>query len=335
MRNLILSLAVLVIPAFPISADASRFIDTEIVVYDDRFYKFINADSQAQVLADGLGWAEGPVWVDSLDALLFSDVAEDKIYRWDETSGLTDYLFPSGHAPDSMGSAWRGSNGLAIDNSGALVLAQQSSRRLARMSAPVSKPAPEYEILASHFNGKSLNSPNDLSVHRSGDIYFTDPPYGLDGFEKSPAIELDLFGVFRLSRDNKLSVVTGDLEKPNGIALSADYSTLYVSNSETGKAQIIAIELDGQGNPKNSRLFFDGGHLIAEGPGSTDGMTMHPSDYLFVSIPNGLGVLSSKGKLLGKVVIGQVTNLALDDTATQLFITTPKRLLKLRINAMR
>ena len=335
MRYLILIFAVLLIPALPISANASRFIDAEIVVYDDRFYKFINADSQLQVLADGLGWAEGPVWADSLDALLFSDVAADKIYRWDETSGLTDYLFPSGHAPDSKGSAWRGSNGLAIDNNGALVLAQQSSRRLARMSAPISKPAPVYEILAGQFNGNSLNSPNDLSVHRSGDIYFTDPPYGLDGFENSPAIELDIFGVFRLGTDNKLSVVASDLEKPNGIAFSSDYSTLYVSNSETDKAQIIAIELDGQGNSINSRLLFDGGHLIAEGPGSTDGMTAHPSDYLFVSIPNGFGVLSPTGKLLGKVVIGQVTNLALDDTATQLFITTPKRLLKLKINAMR
>ncbi len=334
MRFLFIVLAGLLNPANATSASAAQFIDAEKVVYDDRFYKLIGADSQVQVLADELGWAEGPVWIDSLNALIFSDVAADKILRWDKTSGLSEFLFPSGHAPDSMGSAWRGSNGLAIDNNGALVLAQQSSRRLARMLAPVIKPAPEYEVLADQYNGNSLNSPNDLAVHRSDDIYFTDPPYGLDGFENSPAVELDFFGVFRLTTNNKLKVITRDLEKPNGIAFSSDYSTLYVSNSETDKAQIIAIELDAQGNPINSRLFFDGGHLIAEGPGSTDGMTVHPSDYLFVSIPNGLGVLSPTGKLLGKVVIRQVTNMALDDTATQLFITTPKRLLRLKINAM-
>lgn len=333
MRFLFLFCASLLLPATSTDASPARFIELETVVFDDRFYRFIDSNSQIEILAEELEWAEGPVWVENLGAVLFSDVATDKIYRWDEISGLSVYLYPSGHAPDDLGLPWRGSNGLAIDKNGALVLAQQSNRTLARMSASLEDPAPDYEALATHYNGKSINSPNDLVVHRSGNIYFTDPPYGLAGFEESPDIELDFFGVFRLTENNVLSLVARDLEKPNGIALSADHSTLYVSNSEADRAQIVAIDLDRQGNPKSSRLFFDGRNLLADGPGSTDGMTMHPGNYLFVSIPNGLGILSPEGKLLGKVAIGQVTNMALNSEGTQLFITTPKRLLRLRINA--
>lgn len=319
----------------PTSANATptQIMDVEYVVYDDRFYKFIDTDSQIEILVDKLEWAEGPVWAESLNALLFSDVAADTIYQWDESRGLSVFVKPSGHAPDSAATSWRGSNGLAIDNNDALLLAQQSNRTLSRMSAPLSNPAPSYEVLASKYGGKSINSPNDLVVHRSGDVYFTDPPYGLAGFEKSPDIELDFFGVFRLSKGNDLSLVNREIEKPNGIVLSTDHSTLYVSNSETDKAQIVAIELDDRGQPRNSRLFFDGSELIPDGPGSIDGMTVHPTDYLFVSIPNGLGVLSPKGELLGKVALGQVTNMALDNTASYLYITSPRRLLRLKVNS--
>jgi gluconolactonase len=331
MRNLLLFVVGCICLVPFTHASSSQFLEIKKVVYDDLFYQFIDKDSQVEILASEFGWAEGPVWVESLNALLFSDLSADKIFRWDETSGLSDYLFPSGHAPDDKGSAWRGSNGLAIDQQGALVLAQQGGRKLARMSAPVDKPTPDYEVLSSQFEGKLLNSPNDLVVHPSGDIYFTDPPYGLAGFENSSAIELGYFGVFRLTKNNDLILVNKDLEKPNGIALSSDHSTLYVSNSEEGKVQIWAITLDGQGDEKKSQLFFDGQYLIAEGPGSTDGMTVHSSDFLFVSIPNGFGILSPKGELLGKLVLGQVTNLALDHTQSYLYITSPSRLLRLKI----
>lgn len=332
MRSSIFLIASFLFLATSTNANSAQSIDVEIVVFDDRFYKIIDMDSQVEILADEFEWAEGPVWVESLNALLFSDVAADKIYRWDESSGLSVFVQPSGHSPDNAATSWRGSNGLAIDKNGALLLAQQSNRTLSRMSAPLSNPTPDYEILASKFGGKLINSPNDLVVHHSGDVYFTDPPYGLAGFEKSPDIELDFFGVFRLTDNNDLRLVNRELEKPNGIALSNDHSTLYVSNSEVGKVQIIAIELDSQGEPRNSRLFFEGEKLISDGPGTTDGMTVHPADYLFVSIPNGLGVLSPTGELLGKVELGQVTNIALNSAHSYLYITSPGRLLRLKIN---
>ncbi|MCX2982038.1 SMP-30/gluconolactonase/LRE family protein [Halieaceae bacterium IMCC14734] len=316
------------------TANPTQLMDVEMVVYDDRFYEFIEVDSQVEILASELEWAEGPVWVKGLDSLLFSDVAVGKVYQWSDAGGLSVYLQPSGHAPDGLGQLWRGSNGLAIDENGSLLLAQQSNRTLARMLAPITQPTPDYDILVSHYRGKSINSPNDLVVHRSGDIYFTDPPYGLSGFEKSPDIELDFFGVFRLTKSGELIAVTKRLRKPNGIALSNDQSVLYVSDSAKNKAQIVAIELDHQGNFEKSRLFFDGKQLISEGSGSTDGMVVHPSDFLFVSIPNGVGVLSPEGALLGKIVLGQVTNMTLNDTFSQLYITSPKKLMRLKINSI-
>lgn len=335
MRNILFTTTGALFIAISATANSTELLDAEIVVYDEGFYQFIDADSRVEMLADDLGWAEGPVWATSLNALLFSDVAADRIYRWDKSTGLSVYVEPSGHAPDDRGNAWRGSNGLAIDNNGALLLAQQSNRRLSRMSASLDEPAPVYQRLAGSFAGKSINSPNDLVVHPSGDIYFTDPPYGLAGFENSPDIELDFFGVFRLNANGELSLVSAEIPKPNGIALAADHSRLYVSNSEVGQAQILAIDLDDQGKPVNSRVFFDGAKLVADGPGATDGMTVHPTDTLFVSIPNGLGVLSPAGELLGKVVLGQVTNMAFDDTHNYLYITTPNRLLRLAIKRSR
>ena len=328
-------LAGFLLPGSSACAGSAEFMDAEIFVYDDRFHDLIDAHSRVEILAGELEWAEGPVWVESLDALLFSDVAADRVYRWDESSGLSEYLSPSGHAPDDLGSSWRGSNGLAIDENGALLLAQQANRTLSRMAAPLGDPAPDYEVLASQYDGRALNSPNDLVVHRSGYVYFTDPPYGLDGFEDSPDMELDFSGVFRLTRDGSLVLVTREVGKPNGIALSPDQSTLYVSNSEEDEPQILAIDLDSQGNSTSSRVLFDGRGLTSDGPGSTDGMTVHPNGCLFVSIPNGLGVLSAKGELLGKIALGQVTNMTLDGSHSYLYITSPKRLMRLGINPTR
>lgn len=313
------------------------FFDAQMTVFDERFYRFIDADSKIERLAaqpgQEFGWAEGPVWVESLKSLLFSDLADDTIYRWSETSGISVYLHPSGHPLDDAGHAWRGANGLAVDTQGNLLLAQQSNRTLSRMQAGLGNPQPRYKVLVERYRGKKINSPNDLVLHTSGDIYFTDPPYGLSGFEQSPDIELDFFGVFRLTPQGQLMAIDKTLAKPNGIALSTDQKTLYVSNSATGGPHIVAIGLDAEGNPNNSRLFFDAGSLVSDGPGSTDGMTMHPSDFLFVSIPNGIGILSPEGALLGKIALGQITNLAFDDSFDYLYLTAPQRLLRLKIRA--
>jgi gluconolactonase len=338
MRKIIFTILGWLVMSVSTSANSEPFFAAPMVVFDDRFYQFIAADSQIEILApeagQEFGWAEGPVWVRGLNSLLFSDLAADTIYQWNETSGIGIYLQPSGHPVDGSGLAWRGSNGLSVDAQGNLLLAQQSNRTLSRMLANINKPAPEFEVLVERYQGKRINSPNDLVLHSSGDIYFTDPPYGLSGFEDSPDIELDFFGVFRLTQSGRLIAIDKTLVKPNGIALSTDQQTLFVSNSASDNPQIVAIDLDAEGNAKSSRLFFDAGSLVSDGPGSTDGMTMHPSDFLFISIPNGLGILSPQGELLGKIALGQITNMAFDDSFEYLYITAPQQLLRLKINSV-
>jgi gluconolactonase len=335
MLNMITTLVVCLGLSTGTIASEQPFFDAPMMVIDDRFHLFLDADSRLEKLApepgQEFGWAEGPVWVKSLNSLLFSDLAADTIYRWNETSGISVYLHPSGHLPDDSGHAWRGSNGLAVDAQGRLLLAQQSNRTLSRMVVATDSPAPKYEVLAERYQGKRLNSPNDLVLHSSGDIYFTDPPYGLAGFENSPAIELDFFAVFRLTPQGQLFTIDKSLEKPNGIALSSDQKTLFVSNSVADSPRIVAIDLDAEGNATSRRLLFDASSLVTEGPGSTDGMTLHPSGFLFVSIPNGIGILSPQGELLGKLALGQITNMAFDDSFEYLYITAPQQLLRLKI----
>jgi gluconolactonase len=305
--------------------------DMHFEAYHPRFYDYIDSQSQFEILASELGWAEGPVWVPDLESLLFSDVANNRVYRWSQEKGLSEYLSPSGHNPDQAALDWRGSNGLAIDSHGNLLLAQQGSRVVARMRSGLDNPRADFEIIASHYEKQKINSPNDLVSHPSGDIYFTDPPYGLSGFEKSTALELDFFGVFKRSRDGSLVPINRSLEKPNGIALSIDMQTLYVSNSEPGEEKIIAIELVEEGSPSTSRLLFDAATLGVDGPGSTDGMTLHESGVLFISLPGGFGLLTPNGKLLGKISLGQITNMAFDASFTHLYLTAPNRLLRIKM----
>ena len=335
LRKIVAVLVCCLLLSIAVIAGEERFIDAKQTVFDERFYQFIDVDSRVEVLGPDagpdFGWAEGPVWVESLKSLLFSDLAHDTIYRWNEATGVTVYLHPSGHAVDDSGHAWRGANGLAVDGQGHLIMAQQSNRTLARMRPVTQNPAPDFEILAERYRGQKINSPNDLLVNSAGHIYFTDPPYGLAGFANSPDMELDFFGVFRLTQQGQLVLVSKALEKPNGLALSADQRTLFVSNSSADMPRIVAIDLDAEGISIGIRLFFDARDLVADGSGSTDGMAMYPGDFLFVSIPNGLGILSPQGQLLGKIALGQVTNLAFDTSFNYLYVTTPGRLLRLKV----
>ena len=322
-------LALLSLASFAVQADTHPQRSESFEILDPAFSQVVDKNARLDILSNDLEWGEGPVWSDQLNALLFSDIAVNKVYRWDETQGLTDYLYPSGHPSLDPTQPWRGANGLAINSKGELLLAQQGTRTFSKMNAPLNKPTASFELLADHYQDKKLNSPNDVVVHRSGDLYFTDPPYGLPKFEKDPGVELPFFGVFKLSTDGQLTPVVKDLVKPNGIALSHDQNTLYVSDSQPGVQTIYAYGLDEQGQVDSSRVFLDAKSLEKEGPGGADGMAVLKTEYLFVSIPNGLALVSPEGKMLGKIGIGQVTNMTLNGDQSQLFITTPKQLLRL------
>lgn len=207
-------------------AAAETIPDARQTVLDKRFHRFIPEDAPLEVLVTGLGWAEGPVWLEREEGLLFSDVADDQIFLWRERGGHEVFLSPSGHPPDQGETAWRGSNGLLLNSAGQLILAQQSARALSRMRGTLDQPKPDYQLLAGHYQGRRLNSPNDLVQHGSGAIYFSDLPYGLAGFENSPDMELDFSGVYRLGTGGELDLIDGSISKPNGLALSADGNPL-------------------------------------------------------------------------------------------------------------
>ncbi len=279
-------------------------------------------------ITSGFVWAEGPVWVENGRYLLFSDVPANVMYRWSEAEGLSKFLSPSGYSgPPTDTIREGGSNGLALDLSGALVYADSGDRGLTRLNLATRKK----EIFLDRFDGKRFNSPNDLVVARNGSIYFTDPPYGLAGLDKSPLKEMPFSGVYLRRADGSVAVVDSSFAFPNGIGLSPDQSTLYVSNSDDKLAIIRAYTLGSDGLPARARTFFDATAMQGpNAPGITDGLKVAPSGHLFASGPGGIMVISPGGELLGVIGAGQViSNCAFGDKT--LFMTSKNRVVRIAL----
>lgn len=284
-----------------------------------------------EVLAEGFAWSEGPVWAG--DRLFFSDVPNNRIHAWSETGGLTTWLEPSGYTgTDSTGSN-SGANGLLIDAEGRLVLCQHGDRRMARLAAPVSSPAPAFETIADRFDGRRFNSPNDAAFGPDGSIWFTDPPYGLEGGDEDPAKEMPFNGVFTVRPDGTVTVATDSLTRPNGIGFSPDQATLYVAVSDPQRSWIVAYDVDAAGTASNGRLFFDATPLRADDrPGLPDGLKVTSGGTVFATGPGGVLVLSPAGELLGTIrTQDAAANVALSPDESTLYVTASSRLLRVRL----
>ncbi|QDT69187.1 Gluconolactonase precursor [Planctomycetes bacterium MalM25] len=304
----------------------------EIERLDPALDALIAPDAQVEVLADGFVWSEGPVWLPSEKSLVFSDVPENTVYRWNAAEGLSVYLRPSGRTKGTRENHEQGSNGLALDNEGRLLLCQHGDRCVGRMNAPLDQPLPQYTALISRHDGKRFNSPNDLTVHSSGSIFFTDPPYGLDGQEESPAKELPYQGVYRLDPDGEVTLLTDKLPRPNGITLSPDERTLYVAQSHKPAKIFMAYELDAGLGIKSSRLLFDANDLGAKRPGNPDGLKVDRDGNLFATGPGGVLVLSPDGKHLGTIMTGElIANCAFGDDGRTLYMTCDRYLCRVRL----
>ncbi|TPE60601.1 SMP-30/gluconolactonase/LRE family protein [Sandaracinobacter neustonicus] len=293
----------------------------------------VAADSPIQVLGSGYGWAEGPVWVRQGGYLLFSDVPGNIVWRWREGRPPERFLDPSGHArPVPDGIREGGANGLAIDGDGRLLLADSGNRNLQRLDLQ----SGARTVLASHWQGKRFNSPNDLVVAKDGAIYFTDPPYGLADGDKSPLKELEFNGLFRLGPDGVLSLLDRSLHRPNGVALSPDGLTLYLALSDEARPEILAYVLgaDGmpQGAPRLFRSFAD--EAKAKQPGLPDGLTTDREGRVYATGPGGVNVLTPDGKLLGRISTGfPIANCAFGEDGRTLFLTSWKLLARVRLKA--
>lgn len=288
--------------------------------------QLIAPEARMERLAEGFDWSEGPAWDFQSNSLYFSDIPPNTVYQWSETRGVSVFLSPSGFTGEHYDGGEPGSNGLAFDSENRLVLCQHGDRRIARLNDK----RWGFTTLADRYDGKRLNSPNDLCFDSAGNLYFTDPPYGLAPSSKK---ELDFHGVYRLSPDKQLSLLSKELERPNGIALSPDEQTLYVANSHGPRPIIMAFPVQADKSLGQGSVFFDSTPLREQGRrGANDGLRTDTRGNVWATAPGGVVILSPEGELLGSLLTGRATaNCAFGGPdGSVLYITADDTLLRIQ-----
>lgn len=286
----------------------------------------IPKDAHLEVLSSGFEWAEGPVWWKKEKALLFSDIPRNSVMIWREGKGVSLYLKPSGYTGAGDYSLEPGSNGLVFDPEGRLVSCEHGDRRVSVLTAGGGK-----RTLVDNYEGKRLNSPNDAVYKSNGDLYFTDPPYGLPKQADDPSREMDYCGVFRLSKDGKVTLLTKEMTRPNGIAFSPDEKTLYVANSDPKKANWMVFPVNADGTLGKSKVLADVTPMVSKLPGLPDGLKVDRTGTIFATAPGGVHIYTPAGKLLGRIETGEKTaNCAWGDDGTTLYITADMYICRVR-----
>lgn len=300
---------------------------------DPLINKLIPENAELEILAEGFEWTEGPLWLETENKVIFSDIPNNSVFEWSEKDGKKLYLKPAGYTSKVKREGEPGSNGLLLSPDGELILCQHGDRRIAKMKSPLSYPEPKFETLADNYKEKKLNSPNDAVFHKNGDLYFTDPPYGLELNADDPAKELEFQGVFKLDKMGQLTLLTKELSRPNGIAFSPDYKKIYVANSDRNKAIWMVYDVTNDGLLQNGKVFFNVTALTKTKKGLPDGMRVHRNGWLFATGPGGILVFSPEGKHLGTIETGEATaNCAFNSDYSVLYITADDYLLRLKLN---
>lgn len=333
MLRLILSLGIISMTTFGAthaqSPSPNRTLG-KIEIFDPALESLVDPASPIEILADGFTWTEGPCWIGSAadGHLLFSDIPRNSIFKWKASEGISLFMNPSGYTGVTYYGLEPGSNGLLLDSKGQLVLCEHGDRRVSVLTPNGGK-----RTLADNYQGKRLNSPNDGALHSNGDIYFTDPPYGLPAREKDPRRELDHFGVYRIKQDsNELTLLTTELQRPNGIAFSPDYKTLYVAQSDPKQAIWKAFDVTSDGLLSNGRVLHDATGSVGKLPGLPDGMSVDSLGNLWASGPGGIYVMTPQGKVLGRLTTGEKTsNCTFGEDGKSLFITADSYLCRVKL----
>lgn len=308
----------------------------KVEIYDQSAVAIIDSNANIQVIAKGFGWVEGPVWIAGKQMLLFSDVKANKIFQWKNNDTAKLYLTPSGYTDTAARNGENGSNGLASDKKGRLLLCQSGNRQVARLNTTLDAPKPVFTVLASVYKSKKFNSPNDLVADSKNNIYFTDPIYGLPKGAEDPSRELPFEGVYKISAEGKLSLLIDFISRPNGIALSPDEKILYVASSDEKHPKWYAFHLNENGNIQSGAVLLDGTQMkekatVKQG---ADGFKIDKSGNIFSAGPDGVNIISSKGKLLGliKIFDRRASNCAFNETKDVLYITATDVILKVQLH---
>jgi len=282
-----------------------------VEAFDDEFGKFAAESILMERVAGGFGFTEGPIWRG--DHLLFSDIPRNRIVRWEmrgEGPEVTTFRSPSGN-----------SNGLTLDKSGRLIACEHSARRVTRTETDGT-----VSVLAERYEGRRLNSPNDVVVRSDGTVYFTDPPYGL--MNLSDWKELPFNGVYRIAPDGRLVLLADDFDRPNGLAFSPDEGLLYVN--DTARRHIRAFDVSSEGDISNSRILIE---MQRPEPGAPDGMKVDQSGHIYCTGPGGIWVIAPTGKGLGRIMMPESpANVAWGESDWRtLFITASTSVYRLRL----
>ena len=324
-----LAIGAAVLATLPASVEAQTVKTIgSIERYDPAFDQLVPPGVVIEVLGEGFDWAEGPCWVKDKGYLLFSDIPPNRIMKWDPRTGISVFLERVGYTgQEPFPGEEPGTNGLALDSQGRLVCCCHGDRVIKRIEKDGT-----ITILADRYEGKRFNSPNDLVFKSNGDLYFTDPPYGLPQREKDPGRELDWFGVYRLSPDGKVTLLTKEMTRPNGIGFSPDEKTLYVAQSDPQAAIWKAFEVLPDGTLGKSRVLFDATAWVREGrPGLPDGLAVDQAGHIWATGPGGVYCFTSEGKVLGRLNTGQRTaNCKFGDDGQTLFITADMYLCRVK-----
>ena len=298
---------------------------------DPTLDQIISPNAHVEVIAKGYDWSEGPVWVKDKKMLLFSDVPKNSIYKWTEEKGAELYLTPSGYTGHVPRGGEPGSNGLLISAKEQLVLCQHGDRRIALMNAGLDYPSADFTTLADNYHGKKFNSPNDAVFDSKGNLYVTDPPYGLLKLEKDPAKETPFQGVYKVYPNGKVTLLTDTLTRPNGIAISPDEKFLVISNSDPAKARWYRYELK-DSSIISGKIFYDATASLATEKGLPDGLKIDSHGTLFATGPGGMFIFNPEGKVLGKIKLPQhASNCALGEDEKTLYVTSDMYLLRLKM----
>ncbi len=316
----------LAVLAFVYPTDYSSYL----IPFEDKVYEIVGENLEAEVIAEGFTFTEGPAWHAELGKLYFSDIAENKVYIWSEMDGTTLELDPSGTNENIEGFSQPGINGiLVVPETGQLLVANHGLRSL-QFIDPASKGR---LTLTNGFQGKKFNSPNDITLSRDDAIYFTDPPYGLAGWNNSPLKELGFNGVYKLSPDGDVTLIDDSLSMPNGIHLTPDEDFLYVAVSEAISPAIYRYQKQTDGSYGNRQLWFDGRPYLEDRYiGTTDGLTVSSDGMVFATGPGGVFIIEPEGKVLGLIAFDRpAANCTLGEDEKSLFVTVSNRVVRIRL----